>query len=100
FDTAGKKPLGAFVPKGKSAQKVVAGKSAAVEPGRRSILVAVGGTVYRVRLDGDAPTDSAVGTLGGDPAASLALAGAGSDGGVVYAFEGDKKDKWVAVFAE
>jgi hypothetical protein len=94
WDTATKNRVGTFAARKKGATKVAAGRSANVEPDRRSVVVAVGGTVYRVRIDGEVGGDE-VGHLNGEPAQSLALAG--TDAGVVYAFEADKKDKYVAV---
>src|SRR5207244_2330762 len=84
-----------YPPKAKAAGKVAAGKAANVEAGRKAVVVAVGGVIYRVPFDGEG---GEVDRLGGDVGQSLALAGGGPDGAVVYAFQtGEKPEKAVMI---
>jgi hypothetical protein len=82
---------GEFVPPKAAAGKVQPGRGVAPLPNRQGVVVAVGGTVYRVSTAGSVGGGPAA-ELGGDVGRSLALA-ASPEGRVVYAFETDADGK-------
>lgn len=76
---------GEFVPPKSAASRVVAGKSVALGPGRKSLVMATSGGLYQVSVKPDVG-GGLLADLGGNAGRSLGLAVSGS-GKVVYAFE-------------
>ena len=84
-------PLGEFLPTKRSSRPLESGKSIAPGPGRQSVVLVVGGTVYAVSVR---PTvgGQVVAEIGGDVGRSFGLAASGSQK-LLYAFETDKDNK-------
>ncbi len=100
WDVATKGLAGEYVPAKAAPNKVAGGRGVAPLPTRRGVVVAVGGTVYKVDTAG-AVTGTEAEDLGGDVGRSLALA-VSPGGKVLYAFETDvdgKREKAVMQLA-
>jgi hypothetical protein len=100
FEVGTKALAGEYVPPKAAAGKVAPGRGVAAVPSRKGVVVAVGGTVYKVDAAG-AVTGSQLEDLGTDVGRSLALA-VSPGGRVLYAFEADadgKKERAVAELA-
>lgn len=91
------KQVGEYIPPKATVERIVVGKNVAPGPGRTSVVVAVGGVVYRVSAEPGA-AGTVISDLGGGVGRSLGLAwGAGR---LLYVFETDadaKKEKAVMV---
>jgi hypothetical protein len=91
WDLASKKLVGEYVPEKGTAGSVAAGKNLCPGPGRRSLVLLLGGTLHRVEVFPKV-AGSVVSELGGEAARSLGLAASGA-GRVVYAFETESAGK-------
>ncbi|MBN9517286.1 hypothetical protein J0H58_02020 [bacterium] len=91
WDVATKALAGEYVPAKAAPNKVVGGRGVAPFPTRRGVVVAVGGTIYKVDTAGTVAGTEAE-DLGGDVGRSLALA-VSAGGKVLYAFETDADGK-------
>jgi hypothetical protein len=89
--------VGEYIPLKGAPGKVAAGKAVAIDPGRTSIVVAVGGAIHRVTVDGTV-VGAPVADMGGNVGQSLGLAS--GNGQLLYVFETEgeaKKEKEKAV---
>ena len=96
FKLPTKEPMGEFVPIKVAAKPLAAGKNITSGPGRQSVVIAVGSTIYQVRVK-DGVNGAVAAEVGGDVGRSFGLAASGSQK-LLYAFETDsdgKKEKIV-----
>ena len=100
WDLASKKLLGEYVPPKAAPGSIVAGKNVCLGPGRQSVVLLLGGTLYKVEVRPKV-AGTIVAELGGEVAQPLGLAASGA-GRVILAFEtetGGKTEKAVMAFA-
>ena len=91
WDVASKKLLGEYVPPEVKPGSIAAGKNVCSGPGRQSIVLLAGGTLYKVEVRPKV-AGSAVAELGGEFTQALGLAASG-DGRAVFALETETKGK-------
>ncbi len=91
FKLPTKEPMGQFVPTKVSAKPLTAGKNITPGPGRQSVVVAVGSTIYQVSVK-DGVNGAVAAEVGGDVGRSFGLAASGSQK-LLYAFETDSEGK-------
>jgi hypothetical protein len=91
WDVASKNLLGEYVPLKAAPGSVAAGKNLCLAPGRQSIVLLLGGTLYKVEVRAKV-AGSVVAELGGEVIQPLGLA-ASSDGRVVFAFATETNGK-------